>query len=96
MQNAKSTIAMRLAHKIHAKWPKSSFGTCLKYAWKIVRIDMTIAQRIILGTYKIKLNKERTVFGVAYGIRIVERGFLKRLFCKDIVTNITRWEGFKL
>src|SRR5690554_4314709 len=96
MQNAKSTAAMRLAHKMHAKWPKTTFSTCLKYAWKIVRIDMTIAQRIILGTYKIKLNKEYTMLGVAYGIRIVERGLLKRIFGRDIVTNITRWEGLKL
>ena len=94
MQNSKSTIAMRLAHKMHAKWPKASFKACLKHAWKIVRIDITIAQRILLGTYNMRITKHKTMYGAVNAVQIVERGLLKRIFGKHIVTNISLWSGF--
>ena len=99
MKNVKSTIAMKLAHKIAKAFPKMTFKAALKYAWKQVRIDMATAKRILNGDYKISLKQRLTAFGKVNDIVFYAKGVkasVKRFFAgitkDDYVLSL--WAGW--
>lgn len=47
---------MKIAHKMLKQFPKMSFKACLSYAWKIVKKNIKIAQKIVDGTYTVKVK----------------------------------------
>ncbi len=96
MKNIRSTVAMKLAHKIAKQFPKTAFKVALQYAWKMVRIDLTLAKRVLEKGYKVKTVRQETMFGVSYAIQFVKVGFkeaLKGLFGKSDTITISRWSA---
>lgn len=43
MTNAKSILSMKLAHKLFKSGKDASFGECLRYAWRIIKANITAA-----------------------------------------------------
>ncbi len=97
MKNIRSTVAMKLAHKIAKALPKASFSTCLRYAWKQVRIDLSIAKRLLSGDYKISVKTRNITFGKARDIVFYAKGLknsVKRFFGKTDDYMLSLWAGW--
>lgn len=99
MKNIKSTIAMKLAHKIAKAFPKMAFKTALKYAWKQVNNNLTIAQRLLTSDFKVTVKARQTMFGKVNDILFQAKGIkesLKRFFTGNTKNDyvLSLWTGF--
>lgn len=101
MQNVKSTIAMKVAHKIQKTFPKMSFKACLTYAWKIVKANTNVAVKIITGVYTVKVKEFSNKFvGTVKGItcapnKMSFKDKVKNMFTKEYPTiDVNLWAQF--
>lgn len=97
MKNNASTVAMKVAHKIKKVYPLVQFSTALRYAWRLVKHSIKVANLFLQGAYKVATVVVTTMLGQATVLEFKAKGFkntLKRLAGKAPTVIVNPWVRF--